>query len=135
MIKVAHKLVLPLIAVLNGCSPEAISASPDDTWTWQVNQNFERFAHCLADSLNSAPEHSWFYQAPRPITTFEQQWRSDQITLKSVDPWGVEQVRIEVIGLSERSSRVVAFAKDLERLGGGFPMYYVRAYVDFCSVT
>lgn len=70
--------------------------------------------------------------AERPITSFEQLWQLDKIILKSVDPLGVEQVRIQVINESERSTRIIAVAKNLEALGGGAPMYYVRAYVDFC---
>jgi hypothetical protein len=124
-----------LAGLLTACAPtpEDIRVSPDDTWTWQVNQNYQRLAHCLADALNAAPVHSWFFQAPRPITSFEQQWQRNQIVLRSIDPVGVEQVRIQVTGLAERGARVVAVAKNLQRLGGGFPMYYVRAYVDFCA--
>jgi hypothetical protein len=133
--KITRKLVLALIGTLSACTPTPsdVWASPDDTWTWQVNQNYQRFAHCLADGLNSAPQHSWFFQAPRPITSFEQRWQLDKIILKSVDPLGVEQVRIQVIDESERSTRIIAVAKNLEALGGGAPMYYVRAYVDFYS--
>jgi len=29
--------------------------SPEDTWTWQVNRNYQRMARCLTDSLNNAP--------------------------------------------------------------------------------
>jgi hypothetical protein len=133
--KITRKLVLAVIGLLGACAPTPsdIWASPDDTWTWQVNQNYERLANCLADGLNSATQHSWFFQAPRPITSFEQLWQIDKIILKSVDPLGVEQVRIQVIDESERSTRIIAVAKNLEALGGGAPMYYVRAYVDFCS--
>lgn len=129
--------MLPLMGVVTACvpTPADIRASPDDTWTWQVNQNYQRFAHCLTDTLNGAPQHSWFFQAPRPITSFEQQWGRDRIILKSIDPSGVEQVRIQVIGVSQQQARVVAVAKDLEGLGGGAPMYYVRASVDGCSAT
>jgi hypothetical protein len=135
--KIARTLVLPLIGVLTACvpTPADIQASPDDTWTWQVNQNYQHFAQCLTDALNSAPQHSWFFQAPRPITSFEQQWQRNRVTLRSIDPAGVEQVRIEVMGISNQSARVVAVAKNLERLGGGAPMYYVRAYVDVCFTT
>jgi hypothetical protein len=135
--KITQTLVLLLTGALTACAPTTadVWASPDDTWTWQVNQNYQRFAHCLTDTLNSAPQHSWFFQAPRPITSFEQRWQLDKIVLKSVDPLGVEQVRIQVVGDSERDTRVIAVAKNLEALGGGAPMYYVRAYVDFCSHT
>jgi hypothetical protein len=98
-----------------------------------VNQNYQQFAHCLADPLNSAPVHSWFYLAPRPITSFEQLWQANRIILKSVDPAGVEQIRIAVADVDERSARVFANAKNLEVLGGGAPMVYVRAYVDVCA--
>ena len=53
--------------------------------------------------------------------------------LKSVDPAGVEQVRIEVDGLAGYHTHVVANVKNLEALGGGAPMVYVRAYVDVCA--
>jgi hypothetical protein len=98
-------------------------------------ENYQRFAHCLAYQLNNASEHSWFLQAPRPVTSFEQQWQTDQITLRSVDPWGIEQVNIRVIDVAAHYSRIVAHAKNLERLGGGAPMYYVRAYVDLCAAS
>jgi hypothetical protein len=135
MTKIARRLVIPLLGVASACvpTPSDIRASPDDTWTWQVNQNYQRFAHCVTDTLNAAPQHSWFFQAPRPITSFEQQWHRDQIVLKSIDPSGVEQVRIQIVGIAERQARVIALAKDLELLGGGAPMYYVRASVDACS--
>ena len=106
---------------------------PEDTWTWQVNQNYQRFAHCLTDALNSAPVHSWFYQAPRPITSFEQQWQRHRVILKSIDPLNVEQVNIEVDGIDEHKTRIVAGVKNLEAFGGGAPMVYVRAYVDVCA--
>jgi|SRR5215472_4314580 hypothetical protein len=124
-----------LIAALAACTPgpSDIWATPADIWTWQIDQNFQSVAHCLADALNSAPQHSWFWQAPRPVTSFEQQWQWDRVVLKSVDPLGVEQVRIQVVGEAPRSTRILAAAKNLEALGGGAPMYYVRAYVDFCS--
>ena len=133
--KVTRALVLTSVAVLTACAPTPsdVWASPDDIWTWQVNENYQRFAHCLADGLNNAPQHSWFFQAARPITSFEQLWQIDKIILKSIDPLGVEQVRIQVIGESDQSTRAIAVAKNLEALGGGAPMYYVRAYVDFCS--
>jgi len=88
-------------------------------------------ARCVTDSLNNAPVHSWFFQAPRPITSFE--WRSNRIVLKSIDPQGVEQVRIELTGIAGYNTRVVAGAKNLEALGGGAPMVYVRGYVDDCA--
>ena len=60
-------LAIALAAMLSACvTPDNLQASPEDTWTWQVDQNYQQFAHCLADTLNSAPVHSWFYQAPRP---------------------------------------------------------------------
>ena len=114
-------------------NPGGCLGNPDDVWTWQINDNYERFAHCLADALNSAPQYSWLLPAPRPITSFEQQWQADTITLRSVDPLGVEQVRIQLIPVSERNTRVLAVAKNLEALGGGAPMFYVRWYVAFCS--
>jgi len=134
--KTTRKLVLPLVAALTACvGPNSadVRASPDDIWTWQVSQNYQSIAHCVADALNSAPQHSWFFQAPRPITSFEQPWQIHKIILKSVDPLGVEQVRIQIVSDSERSARIVAAAKNLEALGGGAPMYYVRAYVEFCA--
>ncbi len=133
--KTAHILVPALVGVLVNCAPTPsdIRATPDDTWTWQVNQNYQRFAQCLTDGLNNAPEHSWFYQAPRPVTSFEQQWQRNRIVLKSVDPANVEQVRSDVTGLSDRQARIVAVAKNLEILGGGVPMSYVRYYVGVCS--
>ena len=127
-------LVTTLTVMQSACvTANNVWASPEDTWTWQVDQNYQHFAHCLVDALNSAPTHSWFYQAPRPITSFEQQWQQDRIVLKSVDPAGVEQVRIQVDGLGTHITYVVANAKNLELLGGGAPMVYVRAYVDACS--
>ena len=127
-------LSLALTALLTACvSPDSVRAAPEDTWTWQVNQNYQRFAHCLTDALNSAPVHSWFYQAPRPITSFEQQWQRHRVILKSIDPLNVEQVNIEVDGIDEHKTRVVAGAKNLEAFGGGAPMVYVRAYVDVCA--
>ena len=125
--------LLALTALLTACvSPDNVRAAPEDTWTWQVNQNYQRFAHCVTNTLNSAPVQSWFYQAPRPITSFDQQWQRHRIILKSIDPLGVEQVRIEVQGIDERDTRILASAKNLEALGGGAPMVYVRAYVDVC---
>ena len=53
--------------------------------------------------------------------------------MKSVDPAGVEQVHIQVVGLGAHITYVVANAKNLELLGGGAPMVYVRAYVDACA--
>src|ERR1700759_26828 len=121
-------LLLGLTALLTACvTPDNIRAAPEDTWTWQVNQNYQRFAHCLADTLNSAPVQSWFFQAPRPITSFDQQWQRDRIILTSIGPWGTEQVRIQVQGIDEHDTRIVAVAKNLEALGGGAPMVYVRA--------
>ena len=127
--------MLALVGVLPACAPTPadIRATPDDTWTWQVNRNYQGFAHCLTDALNSAPEHSWFYQAPRPVTSFEQQWQRKRIILKSVDPANVEQVRIDVDGVSDRIARVIAVAKNLEILSGGAPMSFVRYYVGVCS--
>jgi hypothetical protein len=125
---------LALAAMLTACvTPDDVREVPEDTWTWEVNQNYQQFAHCLADSLNSAPVHSWFYLAPRPITSFEQLWQANRIILKSVDPAGVEQIRIAVADVDEHSARVFANAKNLEVLGGGAPMVYVRAYVDVCA--
>ena len=126
--------LLALTALLTACvSPDNVRAAPEDTWTWQVNQNYQRFAHCLTDALNSAPVHSWFYQAPRPITSFEQQWQRHRVILKSIDPLNVEQVNIEVDGIDEHKTRIVAGVKNLEAFGGGAPMVYVRAYVDVCA--
>jgi len=134
--KVAHLSGLSLVAVLAACAPTPsdIQASPDDTWNWQVDQNYQQFAHCLTDGLNNAPEHSWFYQAPRPVTSFEQQWQRDRIILRSVDPADVEQVRIDVTGVADRVTRVAAVAKNLQFLGGGTPMTFVRYYVEVCRV-
>ena len=53
--------------------------------------------------------------------------------MKSVDPAGVEQVHIQVADLGAHTTYVVANAKNLELLGGGAPMVYVRAYVDACA--
>jgi hypothetical protein len=133
--KIAQRLLLPLIGLVTACAPTPadIRASPDDTWTWQVNQNYQPTAQCLTDTLNNAPEHSWFFLAPRPITSFEQQWQRNRIILRSIDPVGVEQVRIEVVGIADNRARIVAVAKNLESLGGGAPMYYVRAYVAVCT--
>jgi hypothetical protein len=129
-------LSLALMALLAACiSAENVRAAPDDTWTWQVNQNYQQFAHCLTDALNNAPAQSWFYQAPRPITSFEQQWQRHRIILKSIDPNGVEQVHIEIAGIEEHRTRVIAGAKNLEALGGGAPMVYVRAYVGVCATV
>ena len=132
MIKVEPLAALALAALLSACvTPEYVRAAPEDTWTWQVNRNYQRMARCLTDSLNNAPVHSWFSLAPRPITSFE--WRSNRIVLKSIDPQGVEQVRIELTGIAGYDTRVFAGAKNLEALGGGAPMIYVRAYVDNCA--
>ena len=98
-----------------------------------MNQNYERFAHCLADALNSAPVQSWFYQSPRPITSFNQQWQRNRIIPRSIDPAGVEQVRIELDGIAAYRTRTLATAKNLEALGGGSSMGYVRGYVQFCA--
>jgi hypothetical protein len=76
---------------------------------------------------------SWFYLAPRPITSFEQQWQANRIVLKSIDPAGVEQLRIVVASMAGYGTRIVANVKNLEALGGGAPMVYVRAYVDVCA--
>ena len=133
----ARSGILPaaaLAAILTGCvSPENVQTSPTDTWTWQVNKDYQRFAHCVTDALNGAPVHSWFYEAPRPITSFDQQWQRNRIILKSIDPWGIEQVRIEVAAVDPHITRVIAGAKNLEALGGGAPMAYVRAYVEVCA--
>ena len=127
-------LLLAVTALLTACvSPDDLRAAPEDTWTWQVNQNYQRFAHCLTEALNSAPAHSWFYQAPRPITSFDEQWQRRRVILKSIDPLGVEQVHIEVDGIDARDTRIIAGAKNLEAFGGGAPMIYVRAYVDVCA--
>jgi hypothetical protein len=127
-------LAIAIAAMLSACAtPDSVQASPEDIWTWQVRQNYEQFAHCLVDGLNSAPVQSWFYQASRPITSFEQLWRQDRIILTSIDPAGVEQVRIELVGLGVHVTYVIANAKNLELLGGGAPMVYVRAYVDACA--
>lgn len=132
LIKLMSALVLA--ALLTSCaSPENVQTAPEDTWTWQVNQNYQQFAHCVTDALNNASVHSWFYQAPRPITSFEQQWQRNRIILKSIDPWGIEQVRIDVGGIDKYTTRVVADAKNLQALGGGAPMVYVRAYVGICA--
>jgi hypothetical protein len=134
MIKPVAISALALAALMNGCvTPDNVQAAPEDTWTWEVNRNYERFAHCLTDELNSAPIHSWFYQAPRPITSFDEQWQRHRIFLKSIDPAGVEQVRIEVDGIGDYRSRVLAAAKNLQALGGGSSMGYVRGYVDYCA--
>jgi len=136
--KITHTLALLPIWTLVACvgpTPADVWATPDDIWTWQIDQNYQRIAHCLADSLNSAPQYSWFFQAPRPITSFEQQWQLDKVVLKSVDPLGVEQVRIQVVADAPQSTRIIAAAKNLEALGGGAPMYYVRAYVEYCAHT
>jgi hypothetical protein len=134
MVKVEPLAALALAALLNACvTPDYVRAAPEDTWTWQVNRNYQRMARCLTDSLNNAPAHSWFYLAPRPITSFDQQWRTNRIVLKSIDPQGVEQVHIELTGIAGYDTRVVAGAKNLEALGGGAPMIYVRAYVDSCA--
>ncbi len=127
-------LFLALTALLTACvSADNVRAAPEDTWTWQVNQNYQRFAHCLTDTLNSAPVHSWFYEAPRPITSFDQQWQRHRVILTAIDPLGIEQVRIEVDGIDEHDTRILASAKNLEALGGGAPMVYVRANVDVCA--
>jgi hypothetical protein len=132
MMKPVFSLVLT--AIMTACiSTDYIRTAPEDIWTWQVNQNYQRLAHCVSDALNSAPAHSWFYEAPRPITSFNQQWQRNRIILSSKDPWGVEQVRIEVAGLDQYDTHVVANAKNLEALGGGAPMGYVKAYVDACA--
>jgi hypothetical protein len=121
-------------AILAGCvSPENVQTSPTDTWTWQIDKDYQRFAHCVTDALNGAAVHSWFYEAPRPITSFDQQWQRNRIILKSIDPWGIEQVRIEVAAVDPHITRIIAVAKNLEALGGGAPMGYVRAYVEVCA--
>jgi hypothetical protein len=134
MTKPAAISALALTALLSACvNPDNVRAAPEDTWTWQLNQNYEQFAHCVTDALNGALVQSWFYQAPRPITSFDQQWQRNRVILKSIDPQGVEQVRIEVDGLAEHLTRVYASAKNLEAFGGGAPMVYVRGYVHFCA--
>ena len=134
MIKVAPLAAPALAALLSACvTPDYVQAAPEDTWTWQVNRNYQRMARCVTDSLNSAPVQSWFYLAPRPITSFDQQWRTNRIVLKSIDPQGVQQVRIELTGIAGYDTRIVASAKNLKALGGGAPMIYVRAYVDNCA--
>jgi hypothetical protein len=128
--------LLALTALLTACvSPDDVRAAPEDTWTWQVSRNYQQFAHCLTDALNSAPVHSWFYLAPRPITSFDQQWHRNRIILKSIDPLGVEQVHIEIDGIGEHDTRIAVGAKNLEAFGGGAPMVYVRGYVDVCART
>jgi hypothetical protein len=134
MIRSGTLSAVALAAMLTACaSPENVQASPEDTWTWQIDQNYQRLAHCVTDALNSAPVHSWFYEAPRPITSFDQQWQRNRIILKSIDPWGIQQVRIEVAAVDPHLTRVIAGAKNLEALGGGAPMVYVRASVDICA--
>jgi hypothetical protein len=134
MIKIAPLAPLAMAAILGACvTPDYVRAAPDDTWTWQVNRNYLQLAHCVADSLNDAPVHSWFYLAPRPITSFDQQWRRNRIVLQSIDPQGIEQVRIELTPLAGYATRITANVKNLEALGGGAPMIYVRAYVDNCA--
>ena len=125
---------LALTVVLSSCvTPGDVRAAPEDTWTWQLDRNYQEFAHCLTEALNSTPVQSWFYQAPRPITSFDQQWQRQRIILRSVDPWGTEQVRIEVNAIDEHETRILAVVKNLEALGGGASMVYVRAYVDVCA--
>src|SRR5260370_32290420 len=122
--------LLALTALLTACvSPEDVRAAPEDTWTWQVNQNYQQFAHCVTDALNSAPVHSWFYEAPRPITSFDEQSQRHRVILKSIDPLGVEQVHIEVDGIDARHTRVIAGAKNLEAFGAGGSLAYVSASV------
>jgi hypothetical protein len=123
-----------LAALPTACvNPENVRAAPEDTWTWQVNRNYQQFAQCVTDALNGAPVQSWFYQAPRPITSFDQQWQRRRIILRSIDPWGIEQVRIEINSIDAHDTRVAANAKNLEALGGGSSMVYVRGYVDICA--
>ena len=105
--------------------------SPTDTWTWQIDKDYQRFAHCVTDALNSAAVHSWFYEAPRPITSFDQQWQRNRIILKSIDPWGVEQVRIEVAAVDRA---YYADYRRCEKPGSAGRRRadgsYVRAYVE-----
>src|SRR5260370_7269141 len=107
--------LLALTALLTACvSPEDVRAAPEDTWTWQVNQNYQQFAHCVTDALNSAPVHSWFYEAPRPITSFDQQWQRHRVILKSIDPLGVEQVHIEFDAIAPPHTRFTPTPKNLD---------------------
>jgi hypothetical protein len=134
MIRIAPLAPLALAAMASACvTPDYVRAAPDDTWTWQVNRNYQQLAYCVTDSLNNAPVHSWFYLAPRPITSFDQQWRRNRIVLQSIDPQGVEQVRIELMNFGGYNTRIIANVKNLESLGGGDSMAYVRAYVDNCA--
>jgi hypothetical protein len=55
------------------------------------------------------------------------------VILRSVDPWGIEQILIEISDIDEHGARIAAAAKNFEALGGGAPMIYVRAYVDLCA--
>jgi len=131
MIKVAPLAVLAFAALLSACVTPRMSGQapriPDLAAEPGLPAN-----GALPDRLtDNAPVHSWFYLAPRPITSFE--WRANRIVLKSIDPQGVEQVRIELTGIAAYNTRVVAGAKNLEALGGGAPMVYVRAYVDDCA--
>ena len=134
--KITQRLALLLTLALAACvgpTPSDVWATPDDVWTWQVDRNYQRFAHCLADTLNTAPIYSWFFEAPRPITNFDQPWRYDKVILQSVDPFGVTQVNIQIVPTTDHTAYVIASAKNLAALGGGAPMYYVRGSVEFCT--
>ena len=121
------------LAACVGPTPSDVWATPDDVWSWQVDRNYQRFARCLADTLNNAPIYSWFFQAPRPITSFDQPWRYEKIVLQSVDPFGVTQVSIQIAPATERTTQVIASAKNLAAFGGGSPMYYVQGSVEYCA--
>jgi hypothetical protein len=134
--RIAPRLALLVTMALAACvgpTPSDVWATPDDVWTWQVDRNYQRFAHCLAHTLNTAPIYSWFFQAPRPVTNFDQPWRYDKIVLKSIDPFGVTQVSIQIAPATERTTQVIASAKNLAAFGGGSPMYYVQGSVEYCA--
>jgi len=122
MIKVEPLAALALAALLSACVTPTMSGQPPRIpGPGQVNRNYQRMA-ALPDRLSEQrPVHSWFYLAPRPITSFDQQWRTNRIVLKSIDPQGVEQARIELTGIAGYDTRIVAGAKNLEALGGGAP--------------
>ena len=49
-------LVTALTVMQSACvTADTVWASPEDVWTWQVDQNYQQFAHCVVDTLNSAP--------------------------------------------------------------------------------
>jgi hypothetical protein len=59
MIKRASLSGLALAAMLTAyVTPDNVQGAPEDTSTWQVNQNYQQLAHCLTESLNGAPVHS-----------------------------------------------------------------------------